>query len=310
MNLTRNRIFLLKSNNAFLQLHKNKSSKEKSSGSYCLESVKQHDYENFICTLLLDGKARSTAFAVRSFNVEISRVAGQVTQSTIGLMRMKFWEDMINSCYTKDFNRIPQHPVAIEIYKAVTSSNLTKRYFNNLIKSRTERFIDSSFTDMEALENHSEKSVSNVYYLILEGSGVKHVNADHAASHLGKAQGLIQQLRSTHLSRKLNFIPLPQNLLVKYEISYEELLRCVPSENLCDCSYEIASRAHQHLEKARSLLTTIPSEARLVLLPAAAVQNYLDKLQKVGYDVLHPSLQKRTWGWIPKMWLNKTFNKY
>lgn len=45
------------------------------------------------------------------------------------------------------------------------------------------------------MEAYAEKSVSNVLYLILEGSGVKSIHADHAASHLGKAQGLVQQVR-------------------------------------------------------------------------------------------------------------------
>lgn len=45
------------------------------------------------------------------------------------------------------------------------------------------------------METYAERSVSNVFYLILEGCGAKNIHADHAASHLGKAQGLVQQLR-------------------------------------------------------------------------------------------------------------------
>lgn len=45
------------------------------------------------------------------------------------------------------------------------------------------------------MEKYAERTVSNVYYLILEGCKIKNINADHAASHLGKAQGIVQQLR-------------------------------------------------------------------------------------------------------------------
>lgn len=45
------------------------------------------------------------------------------------------------------------------------------------------------------MEKYAERTVSNVLYLILEGCKVKNINADHAASHLGKAQGIVQQLR-------------------------------------------------------------------------------------------------------------------
>lgn len=74
-------------------------------------------------------------------------------------------------------------------------TKFTKRYFNTLISSRRERLNENTFTSIEHIEKYSEKSISNVYYLILESSGMKNVKADHAASHLGKAQGLVQQLR-------------------------------------------------------------------------------------------------------------------
>lgn len=45
------------------------------------------------------------------------------------------------------------------------------------------------------MEKYAERSVSNVLYLILEGCGVQNIHGDHVASHLGKAQGLVQQIR-------------------------------------------------------------------------------------------------------------------
>lgn len=51
------------------------------------------------------------------------------------------------------------------------------------------------FTTLEDMEKYVEDSVSPIYYMILEDSGIKNVHADHAASHLGKAQGLVNMLR-------------------------------------------------------------------------------------------------------------------
>ncbi|KAJ8954391.1 hypothetical protein NQ318_011064 [Aromia moschata] len=169
--------------------------KNKSSSEYCLELVKTCDYENFICTLLLQNATRSSAFAVRSFNVEVARVAEQVSQETIGLMRFKFWEDALESCYSKDLKAVPKHPVALELSKAVKGHSLSKRYLNNLIAARKENIVPKDFVSLEDMEKYAERTVSNVLYLILEGCGVKNVKADHAASHLGKAQGIVQLLR-------------------------------------------------------------------------------------------------------------------
>lgn len=105
-------------------------------------------------------------------------------------------------------------------------------------------------------------------------------------------------------------VPIPQDILVKNKVSQEELLRGIPSERLNECVFEVASRAYQHLLKARSILKQVPAEGRSVLLPAVPVGNYLEKLQKVNYDVLHPTLQQRSWTWLVQLWLTNFQNKY
>ena len=67
--------------------------------------------------LWLKRDARSCAFAVRSFNIEVSRIAEQVTQREIGLMRIQFWDDVVNHCFSNESRKIPRHPVAIELFK-------------------------------------------------------------------------------------------------------------------------------------------------------------------------------------------------
>lgn len=90
---------------------------------------RKYDYENFICTILLQNTSRSCAFAVRSFNVEVARVAEQVSQETIGAMRLKFWEEAIEKCFSGDIRTVPKHPVAVELYKVHTKSITNKISF-------------------------------------------------------------------------------------------------------------------------------------------------------------------------------------
>ncbi|XP_017776525.1 PREDICTED: NADH dehydrogenase (ubiquinone) complex I, assembly factor 6 isoform X2 [Nicrophorus vespilloides] len=248
--------------------------------------------------------------AVRGFNIEVSRVAEQTSQPSIGLMRLKFWEDTIDKCYQKDIKNVPQHPIAIELFKAVHNRKLTKRYFNNLVKSRVDNVNNRIFKTIDEMEKYSEQTVSNIYYLILEGNGVRNVHADHAASHIGKAQGIVQQLRSIPIARKINFIAIPQDVLTKHNVSHEDILRSKASEALNECTFEVASRAHQHLVKARNLLKDVPIEGRSTLLPATAVENYLNRLQNVQHNPLHASLQHRAWIWLPKLYYKSLKNEY
>ncbi|EFA03248.1 NADH dehydrogenase (ubiquinone) complex I, assembly factor 6 [Tribolium castaneum] len=287
-----------------------RNSSSQTTANYCMNLVKSYDYENFLSTLLLKGKSRSCAFAVRSFNVEVARVAEQVSTKETGLMRMQFWEDALEKCFSGNCDKVPRHPVAIELFNAISRNKLSKRHLKNLILSRKEHFNLNTFHKLEDMETYSERSVSSVYYLILEGCDIRNINADHAASHLGKAQGIVQNLRCIPQCKNLNFVPLPQSILVKNNVSQEELLRHKSSQPLSDCVYEVATRAHQHLMKARSLQEKVPPEGRSVLLPAVATFAFLKRLENVNYDIFHPQLKARPWNLLFKMWFSNFKNKY
>lgn len=283
--------------------------KQLSTTDYCVDSVKKFDYENFVCTLLLKNSARTNGIAIRAFNVEISRVQDQITDSKIGLMRMKFWEDALDNCFSNS-NKIPNHPVVIELHRVLKSNKFTKRYFQSLIKSRQDILLNNTFATLESMEKYAEQSVSSIYYLILEGSNIRNVQADHAASHLGKAQGLVQLLRSIPITSAANFIALPQDLLTEFKISHEDVIRGKNSDNIKECVFKVATRANQHLEKARNLSKDLTNEAKQVLLPATIVEMYLQRLLKADCDIFHKSMQIRNLSWIPVIWwrnLRKTY---
>lgn len=75
-----------------------------------------------MCTLLLKNAYRASAFAIRGFNVEVAKAGEQVSQNTTGQMRLKFWEELLDKCYEKDFSKIPRHPVAYELLKVRADS--------------------------------------------------------------------------------------------------------------------------------------------------------------------------------------------
>lgn len=83
--------------------------------------------------------------------------------------------------------------------------------------------------------------------------GVKDVHADHAASHIGKAQGIVTCLRATpyHSSRRQVFLPM--DVCVQHGVSQEDFLRRNQDKNVRDVVYDIASQAHLHLKHVSSL---------------------------------------------------------
>ncbi|XP_071652923.1 NADH dehydrogenase (ubiquinone) complex I, assembly factor 6 isoform X2 [Temnothorax longispinosus] len=250
--------------------------------TYCLS--RNNDYENFLCTLLLPRGIKSTAFAVRAFNVEVAQVEDQVRDSRIGAMRLQFWTDALNGIYN---DNPPRSPVALELHR------LSKRYFKRLIDARLNKLSGSIFVDLESLERYCDYTTSSIYYLLLEAQGTASVNADHAASHFGRAYGLVTLIRSVPYNARKRVMVLPQDILLKNGVSSESIFQGQSSAGFQDAVLEVASCAKQHLKVATSLKKKAGKDLNVIFLPTVCVENYLEKLRKADFDVFHPTLQKR-----------------
>lgn len=172
-------------------------------------------------------------------------------------MRLQFWDETIEQLFGKSPEKpTPDHPVVkeLKLALAVDNNKLTKRYFERLINCRKRPNVN--FLTLKDLETYAEESVSSVNYLILEILGVKNVNADHAISHLGKAHGIANLLRSIYSqSGRSQHIPIPQEILIKHGLSQERFYRCKKEDHkvIEEVVFEVASLANQHLEKVRDL---------------------------------------------------------
>lgn len=186
-----------------------------------------------------------------------------------------------------------------QLFQVVSQYKLPKLYFQRLIQAR-QRPSNMMFVTVEELEQYTEISTSSIYYLLLKIAGVQNLNADHAASHLGKAQGISNYLRTlgavtARQSRGLSALPpVPQEILLKHGCSYERVLRQRPDDvGVQNCIFDVASVAKIHLEKARNLSNKVPPSAKNVFLPALAVDRFLTRLQLVNFNLYSDRLSKR-----------------
>ncbi|XP_058442979.1 NADH dehydrogenase (ubiquinone) complex I, assembly factor 6 homolog [Malaya genurostris] len=257
--------------------------------NHCLKLVRQYDKENFLCTLLLKNPQRRSALAIRAFNVEIARITGSVSDDRIGQMRLKFWEDAVNKLYKEDLKHVPDQPVIQELKKAIDNHKLTKRYFQRIVSSRLNTNL--RFVTTKQLEEYVEDSVSTVLYLILESHGVRNVHADHVASHLGKAQGIVNLLRSIPCQERRNVVPIPQEILMQHGVSQERVLRNKKDDKgVEEVIFQMAGVAHRHFEHARNLMDSVPKQVRPVFLPGVATGRFLERLRQTNFHLTDPRL--------------------
>ncbi|XP_076381722.1 NADH dehydrogenase (ubiquinone) complex I, assembly factor 6 homolog sicily isoform X3 [Megalopta genalis] len=251
---------------------------------------KKYDHENFLCTLSLPSKPRSAAFAIRAFNVEVAQIQDQTNDSKIGEMRLKFWTDALNNTFK---GNPPRSPVMLELARILQKHSLSKHYFKRLIDARLEYLKNCTFLDMNALEKYAEYSTSSIYYLVLEAYDIHNISADHAASHMGKAHGIINSLRSIPYNVKNRVNVLPQDILMKHGVSTEAVFQGQISQDLQNVIYDVACYGKQHLDTAISLKKKLQKNIGLIFLPVVPLEQYLGELRKTDFNVFDKRLQKR-----------------
>ncbi|XP_031175227.1 NADH dehydrogenase (ubiquinone) complex I, assembly factor 6 isoform X1 [Sander lucioperca] len=257
---------------------------------YCLDLVRSRDYDGFVSSLLLPEEARRSSLALRAFNVELAQVKDSVSQKTIGLMRMQFWKTAIEEIYRDE---PPNQPVSAELWRAVRKHYLTKRWLLRIITEREKDLDDRAYRNLQELEKYAENTQSSLIYLLLECLGLKNVHADHAASHIGKAQGIVTCLRATPYHSSRRKVYLPMDICMLHGASQEDFIRGSREQNVRDVVYDIASQAHVHLQHARSFSNNVPAAANLAFLQTVVLEDYLQRVRRADFDVFHPSLKNR-----------------
>lgn len=286
---------------------KGASSSLRAAFSYCVQQVRSYDYHHYLCLLELTPNVRKAAFALRAFNVETARAMDVASDPRIGLMRLLWWQETIDKIYAK---KLVEHPIAQALSSLISENGISKGWLKRSVEARisdARREVTDIPETIEELEKYAEDTVSTLLYMTLQAGGIRSTAADHAASHVGKASGLLLLLRSLpyHASRNRHFAYIPTEVAAKHGLLVKEGGRseiCLDSrEGLCDSVFEMASVANVHLQKAYELARTVPVEARPVLLPAVPAQVLLDSLSKVQFDVFDPRLARGVLG-IPPLW--------
>ncbi|KAJ4790991.1 hypothetical protein LUZ62_042237 [Rhynchospora pubera] len=282
----------------------------KAAFSYCVQQVRAYDYHHYLCLLHLPHSSRKAAFALRAFNIETSRAMDLASDPKTGLMRLLWWQEALNRIHA---GKLVEHPVAQSLSWVISNHRISKHWLKRSLDARitdANRDEGSIPGSISELEKYAEDTQSTLLYLTLQATGVQSTVADHAASHVGKASGLVLLLKSIphHLNRYGKVLYLPADVADKHGLLMKEGERSEirvgtsemgPGGGLADAVFEVASVASAHLRKARQLSGTVPGDANQVLLPAVPAQVALDELEKRRFDVFDSRLSKGVHGVSP-----------
>ena len=191
---------------------------------------------------------------------------------------------------------MPHHPVAVQLYRTIKQKQPSIQLFQKLIDSREQFLSDKPFNSLEDVDKYGEDAFSGVYLLLLELQNNKNGHIKHAATQLGKCEGLITLLRALPYNAARRRCYLPTQLLAERGVSAEKVIRCsgdsVPAD-ITEIIEMVAARAEQYLENCRFRKKYLSSSEKLLLLPAVSADQYLTKLSKTQCNVWDKSLHVR-----------------
>lgn len=123
------------------------------------------------------------------------------------------------------------------------------------------------------------------------------IDADHAASHLGKAQGIVAFLRTALPLSNLHQDPgLPLDILARFKISQNDTVtdpKIWSTESLRYSVHEMADRANAHIFKSQQELRRLKMDSiERLFLPLLVVKRYLNLLEKVDFDLSRRELYR------------------
>jgi hypothetical protein len=141
------------------------------------------------------------------------------------------------------------------------------------------------------LEQYGENVSSSLLYLALEAAGIRDAHADHCASHIGKAAGIVTAIRGMAVHATFEQSYIPRDVLHAHGLSALDVVRYMRSSALATPPSQQQQQQQQQASDASAPftpaeLTTQRSRVQDAVLQLASVaQAHLDHLKEIASGV-------------------------
>lgn len=202
---------------------------------YCLNIVRQHDYDRFLLTLMMPRQHRDALFALFAFNYEIAKTREVVTETTIGLIRLQWWRDTIGEIY--DGKPVRQHEIVEALAKMIKKYDLPREDFDQLIYAREFDLEGMAPANIEGLINYADYTTTPLYRLAL---GITGESEDESIlKTISVHYAVIGLIRAVPYMLNQRRLMLPQDILSKFDMSEQKLFDFNDQKNLPEVIKEI-----------------------------------------------------------------------
>lgn len=246
--------------------------------------AREGDPDRAIAALFAPREPRADLLALIAFNVELARIAEQVSEPELGAIRLQWWREAIERAGAGE---LTGQPVADALGEALGRRKLSRQRIGAIIDARAFDLETRIMPDREALETYLRDTAGSLFALSAECLGASEASIEPAAMQAGLAYGLAGLMRALPVHAARGRVDLPADALRKHGTSPEEVLAGKTSQGLDTVLAELREKARASLGKARGLAAQLGPRAQVAFLPLCLVEPYLAALARGGRDPLH-----------------------
>lgn len=245
--------------------------------SVCGDTVRRHDPDRFLLSLLAPAAVRDDLWALYAFNHEIAKTREVVTETQLGLIRLQWWRDAIAAIYTVGAP-VPEHPVIHALQKAIGQHGLLQERLDALIYAREFDLEDRLPANMQGLVYYADYTATPLLELsCLMAAPQAKLDVKDIAT--GYALAGILRATPVHLSQRRCYLPADRLPQVHKHYEGKELDALIPVVR------DVVAEARTRLEKPIADLPRIARGHRKLALM------YLRQIEKAGFNLFDQRLK-------------------
>ena len=266
----------------------------------CLAALRAGDRDRYLCALLTPHGARGAVSALYAFNLEIARIRENITEPTMGEVRLQWWRDFMEG---SPHGAAQANPIAAALAATIDRHGLSIAPFLNMIAARQFDLYDDPMPDRNAFEGYAGETASALIQLCVSvlSPDAARSSAD-AAGHAGVAQLVAGTLLLMPVHRSRGQVYIPGDLLRATGLDRDGFLAVRNDDAIGQAISAFVSLGREHLIAARAKMEPLPPESFAAFLPLAVAEPVFDRAERLGAALLSQPLQFPQWRRQLRFW--------
>jgi phytoene synthase len=232
------------------------------------------DFDRALAASFAPRENRPDLLALCAFNVELARIADQVSEAQLGAIRLQWWREAIAR---SSKGETVGHPVADAFGETARARALPADTVAALIDAR--QFDVKIMPDWKSLETYLKDTAGAMFALGGACLGARGRELGEAANRAGLAYGLTGLMRALPAHAAGGRVYLPADMLLARGTCPEAVLAGSSSQGLRTLLAALREKAREACAEALERVAGLERPARAAFLPLRLVDPYLAALE-------------------------------